>query len=113
MTFVTPLRGGVGCAQRTRPLVDVDGNDVGVARPAGEGEGDRAGTAAEVEKIPLGGWAGRLAQQQLGAGVEAPVAEHSAIGAQRQRRVDEPDADLALVGAGRLAALRSSDSRAR
>ena len=38
-----------------------------------------------------------LTEQQLGAGVEAPVAEHAAVGSQVQRRVDEVDVELALV----------------
>ena len=96
-TLSKSVAAGVGGAQLAGPLVDVDGDDAGVRRPSGEGEGDRPGTASEVEEDAGVGRRRCLTQEQLGAGVEAPVAEHAAICAQRQRGVDEVDDDLALV----------------
>lgn len=92
---------GVPGAQRTGPLVDVDRRHVRRGGAAGEREGDRPATAAEVEQRPGSGRRRRLAQQQLGAGIEAAMAEHAAIGAQPQRWIDEVDDDVARVGGTR------------
>ena len=63
-----------------------------------ERQRDRPCAAAEVEqRAARRGWR-RLAQQQRGSRVEVSVAEHAAIGCQRERHVGESDVDHRHIG---------------
>ena len=71
--------------------VDVDGDHVGPRTTASEGQGDRTGSAAEIEEYALVGWRRSIGEQELGSGVEATVREHPVIGLDVEGVVGQDD----------------------
>ena len=85
-TLASPLAAAFAAhSARARSLTST-AHTVGAGGAAGERQRDRPGAAAEVEqRRPSAAAAGAGAQQERRAGVEASVAEHAAVGAQRER----------------------------
>ena len=107
-TLLRPLRGAVGGAEGPGALVDVDGDDHGRRCQASEGQSDRSRPATEVEEHSRRRRWWSIFQQHLGSGVEVAMAEHTAVGAQGQRRVDHGDDHLASRPTRRSAVRKSS-----
>lgn len=81
----------VAFGEFARAGVDVDGDHVGSRSPTSEGQGDRTGSAAEVEERAFVGWCRSVGEQELGAGVEATVREHPVIGLEIEGVVGQDD----------------------
>ncbi len=75
-----PEPSGVVDGEPTCTLVHVDGDDLRLWSSPSESERDRASTATEVEKDTGLGWLWCIGEQELRAGVETTMREHTSIG---------------------------------
>jgi len=89
----------VGYAQAHRPLVHVDGPDGGLGGPSGQGDGDGAVAAPEVEQV--GGPLRRrrpVEQQVLRTGIDSVAGEHAGVGRELDGEVGQRQAYLSWTG---------------
>jgi peptide deformylase len=85
-----------GCvlgAQGEGALVHIDRPHRGRRRPCGQGDGDGAVPAAEVEQVPPGGRVWCIEQQIAGPGIDLVGREDGAVGDEGQVEVGEGEID--------------------
>src|ERR1700730_15655610 len=92
--------GGVGARQLESPFVDIDSPNLGGGRASRQSDGDRAVAAAEVQKVALGRWEGRLLEQRPCPEVDRPRAEDAPIGLKLERKIAYVQAQRARLRGG-------------